>query len=88
MGSGSCSTKQNTILWDIEGEILNKKMLLEGHLNTVWAVSFSIDGSLLFSGSADKTIRGWNVKAPDTPQIIFNGHTHWIRSLDVTPDGK
>ena len=34
---------------------------LEGHAREVWSVCVSADGSRLFSGSEDNTIRVWNI---------------------------
>ena len=34
---------------------------MEGHANAVWSVCVSVDGSRLFSGSYDDTIKVWDV---------------------------
>ncbi|MFM7792580.1 MAG: WD40 repeat domain-containing protein, partial [Microcystis panniformis] len=47
-------------LWDVNtGECLDT---LEGHENWIRSVVFSPDGKRLASGSADETIRFWDVK--------------------------
>jgi WD40 repeat protein len=43
---------------------------LTGHTDTVYSVAFSPDGRTLASGSADDTIRLWNVTDPAHPAAI------------------
>lgn len=52
------------------------------------SVSFSADGKCIVSGSADKTIRIWDV---DTGELVvgpLEGHTYSVRSVGFSPDGK
>lgn len=81
-------------LWDVEtGEM----MTLEGHPQTmtmrdddeyfsVFSVSFSPSGSVLASGSEDKTIKLWNVR---TGQLIKTlvGHSRTVHSVTFHPSG-
>jgi len=61
--------------------------LLEGHEGAVTCVQFSPQGKSLFSGSADKTIRQWNLA--DGKQLrAFSGSGGTITGLDVTADGQ
>ena len=39
-----------------------EKLSLEGHIGWVRSVAFSPDGSSIVSGSADKTLKIWNLK--------------------------
>ena len=47
---------------------------MEGHANTVNSVCVSADGSRLFSGSRDKTIKVWDVATGACVQTL-EGHT-------------
>ncbi|MBD2213644.1 WD40 repeat domain-containing protein [Nostoc linckia FACHB-104] len=60
---------------------------LLGHDNSVLSVSFSPDGKTLASGSADNTIKLWNL---DTGKGIrtLNGHSDYVYSVSFSPDGK
>lgn len=60
---------------------------LTGHSEAVLCVSFSPDGSLLASGSGDKTVRLWDV-ATQTPIFTCTGHSNWVLFVAWSPDGK
>jgi serine/threonine protein kinase len=77
-------------LWDQRRDA-GPAHLFEGHDNAVQAVAFgsrpsSQGGSLLATGSADKTIRLWD--AADFGQIrIYRGHRDFVSALAFAPDG-
>lgn len=77
------------MLWDVKNPKQGSPAIgiFKGHENNVWSLAFSIDGSVLASGSEDQTIRLWQV---DTGQCIsiFTGHTDCIRSVVIHPDGQ
>ena len=60
---------------------------LTGHDDWVFSVAFSPDGVKLASGSADTTIKLWNVS---TGKCVGNltGHDDWVSSVAFSPDGE
>src|SRR5258706_15232019 len=60
---------------------------LEGHSGLIHSVLVTPNGRLIVSGSADKTIRVWQL---DSGRLLhtLEGHTASITSLAVTPDGR
>jgi hypothetical protein len=60
---------------------------LEGHTNKVFAAAFSPDGATLATGSADQTIRLWNVTTLQ-PGLILHGHTDAVSSLSWSSVGQ
>ena len=73
-------------LWDVG--IQENIATLEGHTDVAWSVrlSFSLDGSLLASGSSDGTIQLWNVQTQEYIATL-EGHTSQIVSMSFSPDG-
>src|SRR5262249_16627067 len=57
------------------------------HPDVVTALAFSPDGKTLFSGSADKSIRQWDVEGGKELRAL-PGHAEEVRGLAVTPNGK
>ncbi|HEY9703983.1 MAG TPA: serine/threonine-protein kinase, partial [Allocoleopsis sp.] len=63
---------------------------LTGH-NDLFAgirtLAFTPDSTILASGSEDNTIKLWNLSTGNEMRTLTN-HTHFIRSIIFTPDGK
>jgi WD40 repeat protein len=59
---------------------------LTGHTDWVNSLAFSPDGSILASGSNDKSVRLWNV-ADGRLLYKLTGHTNTVRSVAFSPDG-
>ncbi|MDR1924615.1 MAG: protein kinase [Planctomycetaceae bacterium] len=58
-----------------------------GHLDTISAVTISLDGKLAASAGRDTTIRIWNV--PDQRIVgVLEGHFDWVRSIEMTLDSR
>ncbi|NCT50470.1 MAG: hypothetical protein GPJ04_03315 [Microcystis aeruginosa G13-03] len=59
---------------------------LTKHTGNVNSVTFSPDGQLIASASADKTIRLWSREGEEIKTL--NGHTDWVRGVCFSPDGQ
>ena len=59
--------------------------ILSGHSDSVQSLAFSPDGTLLVSGSADKTIKLWDVQIGGVIKT-FHGHTHHGVSISISAD--
>ena len=60
---------------------------LPGHTDSILVVAFSPDGSMLASGSGDKTMRLWDLNT-QTPIATCVGHTHWVLACAWAPDAS
>jgi len=67
--------------WDwMDGD---QETTLKGHTDSVWALSITMDGNRIISGSEDNTLRVWNrLKC----LMTLKGHTGSINTLNLTPD--
>ena len=61
--------------------------LLKGHGNLVSSIAFSPDSRFLASGSADKTVRVWDVSGKRAVHTL-KGHKNYIYALAWFPDGR
>jgi WD40 repeat protein len=65
---------------------------LIGHQGVVKSIAFSADGRLLVSGSADKTVRVWELKSGHTIRIFGDPveatADAGVNCLALSPDGK
>lgn len=82
-GSGS------VYLYDLESGKLQKKLggFFDGHRGTIYALSFSRDGSFLAAASSDTVIKLWDISSGKCVETIgdnFNSPA----SLSFSPDGN
>ncbi|WP_325034773.1 WD40 repeat domain-containing protein [Nostoc sp. 'Lobaria pulmonaria (5183) cyanobiont'] len=61
--------------------------ILAGHRSYVCAIAFSPDGQHLASGSADCTVKLWDVNTGQELYTLDN-HSDWVNSVAFSPDGK
>jgi hypothetical protein len=61
--------------------------MLEGHTSRVTAVVVTPDDHYVVSGSADHTLRVWDLATGET-KTTLQGHTSRVSAVVVTPDGR
>jgi len=85
MGDATRPTKKGSArLFDRAG---HPQFNLEGHDRVVSAVAFAPDGSTLATGSADESIKLWNVSSGKEIAEL-EGHSRPVNSLAFLADGK
>ncbi|OUL18193.1 WD40 repeat domain-containing protein [Nostoc sp. 106C] len=60
---------------------------LGGHANSVYGVSFSPNGKMLATASADNTLKLWNISTGKEIKTLI-GHTNSVNGVSFSPDGK
>jgi len=63
-------------------------MNLTGHSELVQVVKYSPDGTLVASGSYDKTIKIWDAINEGPAKLTLTGHTGVVSSIAFSPNGK
>ena len=82
----ACGTWSDIRVYDVDHGTLSICPLV--HRYATRCVLWSHDGSRLFSGSDDKTIRCWNSETGKQIGHPWTGHTGNILSLSLSPDGS
>ena len=59
--------------------------VLSGHKDYVRSLSFSLDGTLLVSGSDDGTSKLWDIQTGGVIKTLC-GHTDWVYSVSISAD--
>ena len=60
--------------------------MISGHIESIYSLVFSSDGSTLVSASSDGTIRLWNAET-ESHRLTIEGHFNFY-SVALSPDGK
>jgi len=69
----------------LDGITGSQVAVLSGHTHRVNSLTFSLDGTLLVSGSHDMTVKLWDVQTGGVIKT-FHGHTNLIFSVSISPD--
>jgi WD40 repeat protein len=75
----------SVLLWDVESLRLLQRF--EGHTDQVFDVSFSSDGRVLASSSADDTVRLWDLTTGEQIGEPLLGHSNDVHALAFDPTG-
>ncbi|KAG7380398.1 hypothetical protein PHYPSEUDO_007253 [Phytophthora pseudosyringae] len=80
----SCGRDRDVFMWDVPTAQVIRKF--EGHEHSVNCVRYNADSSVLLSGSYDKTIRAWDIRARNAymPIQILDDFTDSVTSMVLT----
>jgi WD40 repeat protein len=65
---------------NLEKKEAEKSQILRGHTGAVMTVALSPDGTQVFTGSIDGTIRMWDAKTAALTKVVA-AHTSWVNGL-------
>lgn len=68
IATASSSTQKSINIWSLDGKLLHT--FFSGHSDVINDLSFSPDGKMIASASADKTIKLWSIKNKKRVQTI------------------
>lgn len=77
---------QRIRVFDLETFALKKEY--EAHTNSVFSLRYSMDGSLLLSGSRDARLKAWNAEKDYVLDREVVAHLFAINDIRFSPDGK
>jgi len=81
-----CGSSNTIQRWDVDtGERIGEP--LRGHEDWIQSVAVSRDGTLIASGSQDRTIRIWDSKTGASIGKPVEGHDDRVSSVTFSPDG-
>jgi serine/threonine protein kinase len=84
---GEPPAQPTRIVWHPAPADKHLEQIFEGHAGPVTSVSFAPDGKTAVSGSADKTVRLWDVATGEQLQV-FEGHTDTVTAVVFLAGGS
>jgi tricorn protease-like protein len=81
VASGARPDRAGERVYDVSS---NLERILKGHSQGVRSVGFAADGQTVASGSADQTVRLWNVETGES-KAILRGHSDEVTSVAFAP---
>ncbi|KAF2673191.1 WD40 repeat-like protein [Microthyrium microscopicum] len=63
-----------------------KQQTLKGHLDSTWSVAFSPNGLFVASGSADRSVKLWDLRL-GAERYTLESHENAVRDVKFSPDG-
>jgi WD40 repeat protein len=76
----------STTLWDTNSGA--RLHTLIGHQNTVLTGEFTLDGSRIYTGSSDGTVKLWSAATGEEILTLYSGNKdHSVYSIVLSPDG-
>jgi len=88
------SEVNDVFLWDLNqltrNGNLGSPIVLKGHAKPIRSLAISSNSRWLVSGSEDRTVRVYDLKAgyPAAEQIVLKGHELAVNSVAISPDGR
>ena len=73
-------------IWDCYRQAPPPVNFFNGHSSRVHGVAFFPDGRRIVSGSADQTIKIWDIATGECLRTI-TGHSHRVLAVTISPDG-
>ncbi|XP_017797599.1 PREDICTED: protein groucho-like [Habropoda laboriosa] len=80
----SCCSDGNIAVWDLQNETLVRQF--QGHTDGASCIDISADGSKLWTGGLDNTVRSWDLR--EGRQLKQHDFTSQIFSLGYCPTGE
>jgi WD40 repeat protein len=82
-------TSGGIIVYRKDSDEYNLYRQIRGHLSSISVLKFSLNDSLLISGSLDHSIRSTQIfKLKNEESLVFKEKEVWIRSVAICPDNK
>jgi len=91
---GNHGEVNDVFLWDMNqltrNGHLGSPIVLKGHAKPIRALAVSGNSRWLVSGSEDRTVRVYDLKAgyPAAEQVVLKGHELAVNSVAISPDGR